>query len=75
MTTLAQLTIGMSAIIKSFTDVDTSLKLMEMGCVPGETITISNIAPMGDPIAINISGYQLSLRKNEAAKVIVTPIS
>lgn len=75
MTTLAQLTIGMSAVVKSFTDNDTSLKLMEMGCVPGETITISNVAPMGDPIAINISGYQLSLRKNEAAKVIVTPIS
>lgn len=75
MTTLAQLTIGMSAVVKSFTDTDTSLKLMEMGCVPGETITISNVAPMGDPIAIKISGYQLSMRKNEASKVIVTPLT
>ena len=74
-TTLAQLVVGNRAKIEKFTDAETSIKLMEMGCVPGEIITVSNIAPFGDPIAILISGYQLSLRKNEASKVIVSRIN
>jgi len=48
-----------------------SVKLMEMGCLPGEEITVSRIAPLGDPIAINVSGYQLSLRKFEASTIIL----
>ena len=48
-----------------------SVKLMEMGCLPGAEVTISNIAPLGDPIAINVAGYQLSLRKQEASTIIL----
>jgi ferrous iron transport protein A len=48
-----------------------SVKLMEMGCLPGESITVSRIAPLGDPIAIQVSGYQLSLRKFEASTIIL----
>jgi ferrous iron transport protein A len=44
---------------------------MEMGCLPGEEIKISRIAPLGDPIAIHVSGYQLSLRKFEASTIIL----
>jgi len=69
--TLAQLNIGEYAIIDSFTDKETSIKLMEMGCTPGEKITIDNIAPMGDPIAVSVSGYLLSLRKSEASTMLV----
>lgn len=71
MTTLDKLKIGQSALIKKFTDDFLSLKLIEMGCLPGETVTLSNIAPMGDPIAIEVSGYLLSLRKKEASTVVV----
>jgi ferrous iron transport protein A len=42
---------------------------MEMGCLPGEEIKLERIAPMGDPIAVSVSGYQLSLRKREAATI------
>ena len=42
-----------------------------MGCLPGEKIKLSNIAPLGDPIAIEVSGYLLSLRKQEAATIVV----
>lgn len=66
---LSQLRKGQTGIIKNFTDIEMSLKLMEMGCLPGEEIKLERIAPMGDPIAISVSGYQLSLRKREAATI------
>ena len=68
---LSQLTIGKKGIIKEFTDLEMSVKLMEMGCLPGEEISIQRIAPLGDPIAVNVSGYQLSLRKREASTIIL----
>jgi ferrous iron transport protein A len=72
--TLAELTLGESAVIDSFTDKEISLKLLEMGCLPGEIVQVRNIAPFGDPIAIFVSGYTLGLRKAEAASVIIKPI-
>jgi ferrous iron transport protein A len=71
MTTLDKLKIGQTARIQEFTDNLLSLKLIEMGCLPGESVKLSNIAPFGDPIAIEVSGYLLSLRKAEASTVIV----
>ncbi len=71
MQTLDTLKIGQKAIIKSFTDSFLSLKLVEMGCLPGETVKLTNIAPLGDPLAIEIAGYQLSLRKQEASTVVI----
>jgi ferrous iron transport protein A len=71
---LSELKPGQEAVIDSFTDYDLSLKLMEMGCIPGEMIRVTRIAPLGDPMAIWVSGYQLSLRKDEAATVKVKVI-
>lgn len=71
MQTLDSLKLGQSAIIKGFTDEFLSLKLTEMGCFPGETVKLTNVAPFGDPIAIEVLGYQLSLRKQEARTVII----
>ena len=68
---LSDLAPGVIGIVKGFTDLEMSVKLMEMGCLPGEEVTVSRIAPMGDPIAINVSGYQLSLRKFEASTIIL----
>ena len=69
--TLSQLGLGQTGIVKEFTDLEMSVKLMEMGCLPGELIKVSRIAPLGDPIAVNVSGYQLSLRKFEASTIIL----
>jgi ferrous iron transport protein A len=69
--TLSELIPGETGIVKEFTDLEMSVKLMEMGCLPGEHVTVSRIAPLGDPIAINVSGYQLSLRKFEASTIIL----
>ena len=63
--------VGEEAIINSLEDQDLVLKLMEMGFLPGEEITVEQIAPMGDPISVMVAGYQVSLRINEADSVIV----
>jgi len=66
---LSELKKGQKGLIDSFTDYELSLKLLEMGCIPGEMIEVIRIAPLGDPIAISVAGYMLSLRKAEAATV------
>lgn len=72
---LSDLRPGQEAIIGEFDNSDILLKLMEMGCVPGERIYLEQVAPLGDPISIKISGYSLSLRLNEAEQINVTLIS
>ena len=68
---LSEVKVGKKAVIKSILDNDIFLKLMEMGCLPGEIITIDQVAPFKDPISIQVFGYKLSLRLNEAENVIV----
>lgn len=70
---LSELKIGESGIIHSFENDDIFLKLMEMGCIPGELITVEQVAPLGDPISISVAGYQLSLRINEADSIFIAP--
>ena len=68
---LASLNLGEKAIIDSFTDAELSVKLLEMGCTPGEEVELEKRAPLGDPIAVRVAGYVLSLRLSEAATVNV----
>jgi ferrous iron transport protein A len=68
---LSSLKRGVSGVIRELKSGDLSLKLMEMGCLPGERVKVEKIAPLGDPISIHISGYLLSLRKNEAEVILV----
>jgi ferrous iron transport protein A len=68
---LSQVKQGRTVTIVSFDNNDLLLKLMEMGCVPGEKIRVEQIAPLGDPISITVAGYNLSLRLNEASAIIV----
>ena len=70
-TRLSELKPGQEGVIKEFIDNDIFLKLMEMGCVPGEKILLEQIAPLGDPISVKVAGYRLSLRLDEAVHIIV----
>ena len=72
---LSELDSGRKARILSFENNDLFLKLMEMGCVPGELVRIEQIAPLGDPISISVAGYSLSLRLNEAENIFVEELS
>jgi ferrous iron transport protein A len=68
---LSDLKPGQEGIIKEFNSNEIFLKLMEMGCVPGERILLEQVAPLGDPISVNVAGYHLSLRLNEAEHILV----
>ena len=68
---LSQLNPGEQGTIVSFTDLEMSVKLMEMGCLPGEVVEVERFAPLGDPMAIRVAGYQLCLRKSEASVIII----
>ncbi|MCO4293151.1 ferrous iron transport protein A [Solitalea sp. MAHUQ-68] len=68
---LSELAVGDCGTILDFTDQEMSVKLMEMGCLPGEQVKLEQVAPLGDPIAITVAGYKLSLRKQEAATILL----
>ncbi|HEX5551910.1 MAG TPA: FeoA family protein [Chitinophagaceae bacterium] len=84
---LSELSTGHKAVIREFEQPasqgvlpgfiggdDIHVKLMEMGCVPGETVSITKIAPLGDPISIAVAGYNLSLRRTEAQYIWVEEV-
>jgi ferrous iron transport protein A len=70
-TELSHVPIGESAIILSFSDEEISLKLIELGCIPGTQITMIRKAPFGDPLAFACSGSLISIRIHEATTVQV----
>ena len=70
--TLDQLAHGQSAIIVDVSGEDgISMRLMEMGIIEGELVRRIGQAPMGDPIEYAVQGYRLTLRKIEAARVLI----
>ena len=68
---LSEVKVGKKVKIKAFETHEIVLKLMEMGCLPEEQITVWKKAPLGDPIYLLVSGYSLSLRIDEADQIIV----
>ena len=72
--TLDRLALGTPARIESvgFGN-DDGVRLMEMGLIPGTTVKVARVAPLGDPIDIVVRSYHLSLRKAEARQVTVSP--
>lgn len=68
---LSELAPGKKAVIIALEDQELVLKLMEMGFLEGEDIVVEQIAPLGDPISVMVSGYQVSLRINEAESILV----
>jgi len=72
MRSLADLKPGEIGVVKSFNDEYLSLKLLEMGVLPGTEVEMKFTAPFGDPICIRVSGYNLSLRLDEAKTIALT---
>lgn len=68
---VADLKVGEKGTVTGFTDATMSLKLLEMGCLPGTEVVLDFIAPLGCPIGISVAGYHLSLRKSEARTIIL----
>lgn len=72
MKTLDQLQVGESATVAKLNgEGAVKRRIMDMGLTKGTAVTVRKVAPLGDPIELTIRGYELSIRKDEAAKVEV----
>ena len=69
--TIASLKKGEKAIIKEFDVEAIPLKLLEMGCLPGNIVELLQIAPFGDPLFLNINGSHLAIRIETAREIEV----
>jgi ferrous iron transport protein A len=69
--TLGELKIGESGKVVSYTNEELSVRLIEMGCVPGCEVRMKHKAPLGGPMCFCINGSDLSIGKNEASLVQV----
>lgn len=77
MTSLSDLQVGDAARILGFGDGSASYrrKLLSMGITPGVQISLTRLAPMGDPVEIRLRGFSLSLRKDEAKGLLVEKLA
>jgi len=75
MPTIADLNKGERAIIKEFSIDLVPLKLLEMGCLPGNEVSLVQIAPFRDPLYLNINGSHLAIRKATAEQIEIELIS
>ena len=72
MKTLDQLKVGESATVARLNgEGAVKRRIMDMGLTKGTAVTVRKVAPLGDPIELTIRGYELSIRRDEAAKVEV----
>jgi ferrous iron transport protein A len=69
--TVADMIPGETAVISGFTDDQISVKLLEMGFLPGTAVRFNFTAPFGDPVCVSVSGYDLSLRLDEASTISI----
>ena len=67
--TVRDLKVGEKGVISGLKDAGLSLKLLEMGCLPGTEVKLNSKAPFGDPVTIIVNDYTLSLRLDEAATI------
>ena len=72
--TISNLAIGQKATIKDFDINNIPLKLLEMGCLPGNMVEVIQIAPFGDPLYLNINDSHVAIRL-ETASIIEVEIS
>ena len=68
-TTVAHLKLGQKGIIKEFNDDLIPIKLLELGCLPGNQIELIQRAPLQDPIYINVNGSHIAIRKSMALQI------
>lgn len=70
--TLGEVTVGKTVkIIKVGGEGQLRLRLLDMGLIPRTMVTVQKVAPMGDPIEIHLRGYELTIRKEDAACIEV----
>ncbi|MBI6116250.1 ferrous iron transport protein A [Salegentibacter sp. F63223] len=73
--TLADLKRGERGIIKEFSEENIPLKLLEMGCLPGNEVEMLQLAPFKDPMYLNINGSHLAIRREIALLIEIDLIN
>ncbi len=69
---LSTLCVGEAGVITRVEgEVPLKRRILEMGAVPGTEVVVERVAPLGDPIDVKLKGYHLSLRREEAEKILV----
>lgn len=72
MKTIGDMKIGETAkVVRLSGEGAVKRRIMDMGLTKGVQVTVRKVAPLGDPIELTVRGYELSIRKDEAAKVEV----
>jgi len=72
--TIADLNKGESGVITDCSSNEIPLKLLEMGCLPGNEVTLLHLAPFSDPMYLNINGSFLAVRKETARLILIQKI-
>lgn len=70
MMTIDDLRVGQSGVIDRVGgEGPLRLRFLDMGLIPGTQVTLQKIAPMGDPIQIQVRGYELTIRREDARQI------
>ena len=72
--TIAHLKRGERGIITDVSSIHIPLKLLEMGCLPGNEVELVQVAPFKDPMYLNINGTHLAIRKETAIHILIDKI-
>ncbi len=68
-TTVANLKSGQKGIIREFTHDFLPIKLLELGCLPGNEVELIQVAPLKDPLYINVNGSHIAIRRSMAEQI------
>ncbi len=72
MATLKEIKCGQTATVLKLTgEGAVKRRIMDMGITKGTEVYVRKVAPLGDPIEVTVRGYELSIRKSEAEKILV----
>lgn len=69
MISIADLKSGQKGIIIDFDDAVLPIKLLELGCLPGNEVELVQVAPFNDPLYINVSGTHIAIRRELASQI------
>lgn len=75
MATIATLKKGQRGIIREFSVDTVPLKLLEMGCLPGNEVALVQTAPFQDPLYLTVNGAHLAIRKETASQIQIDVIT
>jgi ferrous iron transport protein A len=71
---IANLVVGETGIIEDFSIDAIPLNLLEMGCLPGQEVKLLQIAPLNDPLYIQVNGSHLAIRKEMASQIKISKL-